>query len=303
MLSKATHHYPQFVFRDGEKLLWNPILKKAFKNRPEERVRLQLLEYLTEEANFSPSRISFEAPVNLPRDKSSSRTDLICYGKDFEPILLVECKAPEIQLTEKAAIQIARYNQKVNAPFLLISNGIQDYWFAIEGEQLSALETLPPLFQSKQNPTLDFSYWAKRGFAGSKSHPNSRKWILESCNKLFAQNTPERIKFFSFEGSDPNLALPNFYYIYSHSPKQKLAISFCGTPYSSTKLSVILNENGQNTALLSCSLDLLADEEPQNTLLQSKDGLFQLDLAERIDLDLGFPITEYFSKFIEIFSE
>ena len=303
MLSKATHHYPQFVFREGEKLLWNPVLKKAFKNRPEERVRLQLLEYLIEEANFSPSRISFEAPVNLPRDKSSSRTDLICYGKDFEPILLVECKAPEIQLTEKAAIQIARYNLKVNAPYLLISNGIQDYWFSIESGQLSALETLPSLFQSQQNPTLDFSYWAKRGFAGSKSHPNSRKWILESCNKLFAQDTPERIKFFNFEGSDPDLALPNFYYIYSHSAEQKLAISFCGTPYSSTKLAVILNENGQNTALLSCSLDLLADEEPQNTLLQSQDGLFQLDLAERIDLDLGLPITEYFSKFIEIFSE
>ncbi len=303
MLSKATHHYPQFVFRDGEKLLWNPILKKAFKNRPEERVRLQLVEYLLEEANFLQSRISFESPVNLPRDKSASRTDLIGYDKDFKPLLLVECKAPEIQLTEKAAIQIARYNLKVNAPFLLISNGIQDYWFATENGELSSLQTIPPIFQSQQNPILDFAYWSKRGFAGSKSHPDCRKWILDSCNELFAQDTLERIKYFSFEGSDPDLALPNFYYIYTHSSKQKLAVSLCGTPYHSTKLSVILNTNGQNVALLSCSLDLLADGEPQNVLLQSQDGLFQLDLAEEIDFDFEIPLSEFFAKFVEILSE
>jgi len=301
--SKALHHYPQFVFRDGEKLLWNPILKKAFKNLPEERVRLQLLEYLIEEAKFSTSRISFESPVNLPGDKAPSRTDLICYEKDFKPLLLVECKAPEITLNEKAAIQIARYNLEVNAPFLLISNGLQDYWFAIEDGELSALDTIPAIFQSKQKATQDFSYWAQRGFTGTKSHPDTRKWMLQTCTELFTGEHPERIKFFSFEGSDPDLALPNFYYVYTHNDEQKLAVSLCATTYQTTKLSVIFNENGQNVALLSCSLDLIAEDEPLNTLHQSAEGLFQLDLAEELDFDFDAPISDLFPQLIKIFTD
>ena len=94
-------HYPQFIFRGTEKKLWNPITKKDYKNRPEERVRLRIIEYLIEELKWSKNKISTEAPLKLPTDKGVSRTDVVCYDDRFEPYLLIECKAESIQINEQ----------------------------------------------------------------------------------------------------------------------------------------------------------------------------------------------------------
>lgn len=168
MQSVAQDHFPQYVFRDGTKLLWNPVLKKSFVDRPEERVRLQIVDYLILEAGFSASRISFESPVNLPRDKSASRTDIICFDKDFKPFLLAECKAPEIALNEKASVQIARYNQKVKAPFLLITNGLEDLWFDTQSDSVSSLSHIPEKFNARSTVKRDFEYWNKEGLPETK---------------------------------------------------------------------------------------------------------------------------------------
>src|SRR5690554_7562505 len=120
--SKTRFHYPQITFRDGKKYLWNPILKKAYVNRPEERVRLQLVEYFTQTAGISPHKISFESPVKTPIDKTQSRTDIIIYDENFKPLVLAECKSRDIILDEKAAKQAARYFQQINSPYILLSN-------------------------------------------------------------------------------------------------------------------------------------------------------------------------------------
>ncbi len=112
MRSIAARHFPRVVFRDGQKLLWNPILKKAYINRPEERVRLRIMESLLLDAGWSPHRVTFELPVNLKRDEASKRADILCYNHDFEPVLLIECKAENVPISEKTSLQITRYNYK-----------------------------------------------------------------------------------------------------------------------------------------------------------------------------------------------
>ncbi len=130
MRSIAARHFPRVVFRDGQKLLWNPILKKAYINRPEERVRLRIMESLLLDAGWSPHRVTFELPVNLKRDEASKRADILCYNHDFEPVLLIECKAENVPISEKTSLQITRYNSKIRAPYLMMSNGITDYFFS-----------------------------------------------------------------------------------------------------------------------------------------------------------------------------
>ena len=258
-MQSITHQqFPQFVFRDTQKMLWNPVLKRAYADLPEERVRLQVVEYLLNKNKFSSSRISFESPVNLPRDKSSSRTDVICYNKNFQPLLLIECKAPEIKLTEKASIQIARYNQKVSAPFLLITNGFEDYWFSSQGDKINTLDNIPYQFQPKGEISPDFDFWVNHGFAGSKSHPNTRNWINETCTQLFYSDDAARYNYFKFEGSPTEFYMPNYYRVFENENDIKLAISLTGTPFGATKLNGVLNENGINKILFSCSLNLLA---------------------------------------------
>ena len=291
MQSVARNHFPQYVFRDGTKLLWNPILKKSFADLPEERVRLQLIEYLTLEAGFSTSRISFESPVNLPRDKSASRTDIICYNKDFKPLLLVECKAPDIPLTDKASVQIARYNQKIGAPLLLISNGVDDFWFKNSSGSINNLNEIPKEFKAQSTLKRDFEYWNKRGFAGSKTHPEARKWVLESCEFLYDAERNSLTKYFKFEGASKELLLPNYYSIFNVEKNIKLAVALTGTPFGSTRLNCVLNKSGENTAFLSSSLDLLASGDSKNTTKQSVAGIFNIDLHKEIAFNFEQPLN------------
>ncbi len=296
MLSIARNHFPQYVFRDGAKLLWNPILKKAFVDLPEERVRLQIVEYLILEAGFSTSRVSFESPVNLPRDKSASRTDVICFNKEFRPHLLIECKAPEIKLNEKASIQIARYNQKIGAPFLLISNGVEDFWFHSKNETINLLTEIPEIFQASSSVKTNFEYWSKRGFAGNKSHPDTRKWIQQNCELLYNIENKTSLNYFKFEGSLPGLYMANYYRVFDTTDSKKLAISLTATPFGATKLNVVLNDQGRNTALLSCSLDLLATNDSKNTLLQTSAQKSIIDISKSSGFELSENIPSQLEK-------
>lgn len=297
MRSLSLHHFPRITFKDQEKFLWNPILKKAFKNLPEERVRLQLIDYLTEEAAFSKNRLSFETPVNLPRDKAASRTDLICYDSDFKPLLLIECKAPEIKLDGKAAIQISRYNQMVGASTLMISNGVQDYWFTAKGNEL--LQKVPEQFKPINVVDRNYEYWTERGFAGKNSDSEIQPWIKDSCIELY-MNDDSASQFFNFEGTAPDLLLSNFYRIFPVDEQTNLALSLTATPFGATKLNAVLNQNGENLALLSASLDLLATEESQNSILHNHKGFQQLDIVVETGLNFGQTLSSYVSEFAEL---
>ncbi|MDR9415794.1 MAG: type I restriction enzyme HsdR N-terminal domain-containing protein [Gracilimonas sp.] len=279
MLSKALSNYPQFRFREGKKLLWNPVLKKIFANRPEERVRLALVDYLIMQAGIPTSRLSFESPVKLAGDKSSSRTDIISYDQEFNPSLLVECKAPEIKLTEKAAIQIARYNQKVEAPFLLISNGLLDFWFKLKDEQINALQIIPERFQSQK--TLDYStgYWQDRGFIGRKLHPEIRSYVNNQCTLLFGEPL-QPVKFLNFDGFSPEFALSHYYRIFGQPENTKIGLSISSNPYGGTRLNGVLNQDGANTAFLSASLNLMFDGIHSNAEIHSAKGVKKLDLTK-----------------------
>lgn len=291
MLSKSLAHYPQFRFKNGSKRLWNPILKKTFAIRPEEQVRLALVDYLTLEAGFSSSRISFESPVKLVGDKSSSRTDIICYDADFKPLLLVECKAPAITLDEKAAIQIARYNQKVGAPFLLVSNGTTDFWFKIEDQDVQSLPEIPEPFQPKNKLQRAFDYWKNRAFIGKDVPPAARPYAVESCNTLFS-DPHQPVTYLKFESQPPEFALAHYYRIFGLKENLKVALSISANSYNGTRLNAILNKEEQNIAFCSISLHLLAEKEKVNGEIHSAKGVFEIDAAEQLTLNFIQDIAE-----------
>ena len=265
-------------------MLWNPVLKKSYKNRPEERVRLQFVDYLIFEAGFSKNKIAFESPVSLPGDKSSSRSDVICYDEDFKPLLLVECKAPSIQLDEKTAIQIARYNSEIDAPYLMVTNGLRDFWFESSGDEITFLENPPTRFSSTEETKRDFEHWQERGFAGSIEELIAQQWITENCNQLFVENS-NPAHFIDFEGTEPDLQLPNFYQVLLINEQTRLAVSLTSTPFGATKLNAILNQGGQNVGLLSASLDIIASDQLENTIIQNANGIKMMDLVEEIGFD------------------
>lgn len=289
-ISIAKGHFPQMVYRGGEKQLWNPILKKALKNRPEERVRLRVIEYLLQESVWSRHRISTEIPVEFKKDETPIRADILCYTQDFKPEILIECKAENIPIGGKVGEQIARYNTKIKAPYLLMTNGVSDYWYQIENGNISRLDQLPDIVQSETKPNeRHFQYWSKRGFTGEKAHPLLRKWIVEVLNALWfeGQEMKHNIHYLTFKNSPLDLSLDHYYAVFqlNQDPSEKVALTTLATPYGGTRLIAIVNRDDENKGIIDINCDLLAADTHPNTTIYSAQGSENYDAKNHLSLD------------------
>jgi len=286
MASIAKHIYPRIVWRDRKKKLWNPIHKKALKNLPEERVRLRIMEALIQRG-WSKHRISTEEAIGKLGD-TSMRTDLICYSQQFNPKLLVECKAEYVSISAKTAKQVARYNQKVGAPYLLMTNGISDFWYAInqESANVTPLNDHPDFldFQQKQLQ-YDFGEWKKRGFAGEKASPELRLWLEETLPNLWLSSNGSKIHFLTFSKSPSDIDLNHYYRIVETSEGRRLALTTLNTAFGGNRLVIILNKENENKAVLEVNLDVLFAEKKGNSSVYSRQGIKTFDLSNYIDLE------------------
>ena len=91
---------------------------------PEEWVRQQLLHRLVEQLGYPTSLIAVEAAFQMPNGKNF-RADAVVYDRQTEPLMLIECKAETVPLTQKTLDQALTYNRLLNVPYLLLNNGPQ----------------------------------------------------------------------------------------------------------------------------------------------------------------------------------
>lgn len=110
--------------------LWDLARKKWLIQTREELVRQLLVLYLHHERGFPTGLMQTEKKIVA--HGHSRRFDLLCYRDATTPLLLAECKAPEVILSQDAIEQVAIYNYAIQAPFLLITNGIEALCCAID---------------------------------------------------------------------------------------------------------------------------------------------------------------------------
>lgn len=108
---------------------------------PEEWVRQHLIHYLVHFKGFALGRLAVE--VNLIFNGLAKRADLVYYDEMLSPSFLFECKAADVHLTTETVFQIATYNSQLNAPYLVISNGMDHYIFEKKNSELVPLNDLP----------------------------------------------------------------------------------------------------------------------------------------------------------------
>jgi len=129
---------PVYTFKTkeekGKPYIFDEIRKKYLQLTPEEWVRQNFVKYLIQEKNFPASLIILEKGLKL--NELSKRADVLIY-RDSTPILLVECKAPEVKITQNTFDQIARYNLVFKVPYLIVTNGISHYCCTINFENNS----------------------------------------------------------------------------------------------------------------------------------------------------------------------
>jgi len=140
-------NFPTYSFRfknsENKMSIFDEIRKKFILLTPEEWVRQHVIHFLIYEKKYPKSYINVEKMVKV--NGMNKRYDIVVFNNDGSIFLLIECKAPEITIDQKAFDQIARYNMILNATYLMVTNGLNHYFCEMdfEKEQYSFLSYLP----------------------------------------------------------------------------------------------------------------------------------------------------------------
>lgn len=140
-------NFPVYSFRfknsENKVAIFDEIRKKFIILTPEEWVRQHVTQYLLQEKKYPKSYINVEKLIKI--NELTKRYDLVVFRPDGALFLLVECKAPEIKITQQTFDQIARYNLTLKAKYLMVTNGLNHYFCEMdfENEKYVFLEQLP----------------------------------------------------------------------------------------------------------------------------------------------------------------
>ena len=140
-------HFKSYFFRfknsENKVSIFDVIRKKFIVLTSEEWVRQHVIHFLIEEKKYPKSLINVEK--NIKFNGLVKRYDIVVFHPNGNINILVECKAPEIRISQQTFDQIARYNLTLKADFLMVTNGLLHFYCQINFEKQSYhfLENLP----------------------------------------------------------------------------------------------------------------------------------------------------------------
>jgi len=124
----------QFRFKNSENkvAIFDQIRKKFIILTPEEWVRQHVIQFLLLEKKYPISLINVEKVLKV--NGLRKRYDIVVFNPDGSIFILIECKAPEIKISQSTFDQIARYNMTMKAQFLMLTNGLNHYFCKMDFE-------------------------------------------------------------------------------------------------------------------------------------------------------------------------
>ena len=121
---------PKVAEKDGKRTIFDPVRQKYVALTPEEWVRQHFVNYLITRKSYPKELLANEVLVKL--NGTSKRCDTVAYSRFLEPLVIVEYKAPHINITNTVFDQIARYNMVLRVEYLIVSNGLNHYCCKID---------------------------------------------------------------------------------------------------------------------------------------------------------------------------
>jgi hypothetical protein len=138
---------PDFDYKlkkaDGKVWIFDGIRKKYLVLTPEEWVRQHFIHFLIAEKKYPRSLIRVEG--GLTYNQLAKRSDIVVYDREGMPWMIVECKSPDIKLSEVTLRQASAYNMTLKAKYVTISNGMALYCAMVDhaSSSIEALTALP----------------------------------------------------------------------------------------------------------------------------------------------------------------
>ena len=106
----------------GKLWIFDIIRRRYLVLTPEEWVRQHVVHFLIDHRGYPPSLVAVEREISVCGLRQ--RFDVVCFDRSAAPDLVVECKAPSVELTSAVFDQAFRYNLALRARYVAVTNGV-----------------------------------------------------------------------------------------------------------------------------------------------------------------------------------
>jgi hypothetical protein len=132
-----------------QRMIFDVVRSKWLVLQPEEFVRQLFLQYLLNDLAYPRHFITTERGLRV--NERAKRCDILILDQKLQPWMLVECKSPDVPLTEATNWQAAIYNQELRVQFMVVTNGPTTRCCAMldyEAHEWTYLDSLPAFAQT-----------------------------------------------------------------------------------------------------------------------------------------------------------
>ncbi|MDE6022945.1 MAG: type I restriction enzyme HsdR N-terminal domain-containing protein [Muribaculaceae bacterium] len=105
--------------------VFDSLRKKYVALTPEEYVRQHFTAWMIGVLGYPPSLMNNEVSISLNNNRR--RCDTVVFRNDGTPAIIIEYKAPTVEITQAVFDQIARYNMVLRSRYLVVSNGLRHF--------------------------------------------------------------------------------------------------------------------------------------------------------------------------------
>jgi len=134
-------NFPTYQFRlrekDARPEIFDEVRKVWVTLTPEEWVRQHAMKWLIEEKKYPASLMAIEKSISV--NGLTKRCDIVAFDRNGKPVLIVECKSTDVEITQAIFDQAARYNMTLNADLFLLTNGLRHFCCQADHENKSYL--------------------------------------------------------------------------------------------------------------------------------------------------------------------
>lgn len=133
----------KIIEEKGKKCIFDVIRKKYVALTPEEWVRQHFIHFMINVMGYPMGLMAVEAIVKV--NQLRQRADIVLYNRQLQPVLIVECKAPDVKVGQETLNQAGRYNQALGASYLVVTNGLVSFCIQLDksGQNHKLITNLP----------------------------------------------------------------------------------------------------------------------------------------------------------------
>lgn len=106
-------------------MIFDPVRRKYVRLTPEEWVRQHFIQYLINQGKYPAGLMGVEVMFSL--NKLKRRIDILVHNRRGKPVMIIECKEPDVKIDEKVFEQVITYNIGLKVPYIIATNGIVNY--------------------------------------------------------------------------------------------------------------------------------------------------------------------------------